>query len=479
MAIVFNHEQYVEKLKEIHGDAVFVVGRYIKTSVKISHQCQHGHFWDSTPNNIISKKRGCPHCAGVLLKSTSVYRSEVQALRKGEVFPVDEYKGARTSILHQCQHGHTWMASPTNILKGRNCPYCSGKGKRSHQDYVKAVELVHGDQITVVGIYTNNRTKIEHRCASGHVFMGLPNTVKVGTGCPYCAGNARKTDEQYKSELYKKHQGRIRSLEAYVSSDTKILHECDHGHQFKAVPISVLTASTGCLKCVGKKLKTTEEYISDLIRVHGDRVACVGEYVNTKTHLRHRCLFQHEWSATPSAILAGSGCPFCAGQRPDDRIRANRNLGKRVRSRIYSEMKRQNFANPYKTRDSVTAYVREVLSGDGIAEDVIKIEKMYKEARAQGLTIDHIIPICFADSSNPKELELVLNIQNLRLLSKPANSQRSRNITKQEFLDQNLFTDWHLEVLLKLSYTRYYFPQIDEWLQYRDTRAYASNSIKN
>src|SRR5207249_9365014 len=39
-----------------------------------------------------------------------------------------------------------------------------------------------------------------------------------------------------------------------------------------------------------------------------------GAYVNSQTRLQYRCAAGHEWSAVPNSILLGRWCPTCANE---------------------------------------------------------------------------------------------------------------------------------------------------------------------
>lgn len=60
------HKQYVEKVKEIHGDDISVLGKYSKTNVKIQHKHSCGHVWSPQPRAIL-QGQSCPKCANKAL----------------------------------------------------------------------------------------------------------------------------------------------------------------------------------------------------------------------------------------------------------------------------------------------------------------------------------------------------------------------------------------------------------------------------
>ena len=63
-------------------------------------------------------------------------------------------------------------------------------------------------------------------------------------------------------------------------------------------------------ECMSKK-KTNEEYIRE-VSIKNPNVEVIGEYINAKTHILHRCKIHNvEWLATPGLILQGCGCGQC------------------------------------------------------------------------------------------------------------------------------------------------------------------------
>ena len=60
--------------------------------------------------------------------------------------------------------------------------------------------------IIVLGEYKNSKTPIEVSCKKcGHVWKVSPNSLLSGNGCPKCSGRMRKTQDQFVLEMKKKH----------------------------------------------------------------------------------------------------------------------------------------------------------------------------------------------------------------------------------------------------------------------------------
>lgn len=63
------------------------------------------------------------------------------------------------------------------------------------------------------------------------------------------------------------------------------------------------------------KKKTHEEYVVEANNINPN-IEVVGQYVNAKTPISHKCLMHDmEWMASPTNILNGKGCPKCANEK--------------------------------------------------------------------------------------------------------------------------------------------------------------------
>ena len=126
--------------------------------------------------------------------------------------------------------------------------------RKTHDDYVKEVSIIN-PEIDVIGVYNGGHTQILHRCKiDGHEWLASPANILRGRGCPMCKR----------------------------------------------------------LSLRNNKIKTHEQYVADVERIHGN-IIVVGQYVGNKVHILHKCMIDgYMWEALPGNILKGSGCPLCA-----------------------------------------------------------------------------------------------------------------------------------------------------------------------
>ena len=124
-------------------------------------------------------------------KTHEEYVAEV-AVKNPEVEVAGRYVGANEKILHKCLKDncrYEWSATPHNILAGKGCPKCAGKMKRTHNEYVEKINLIHNN-IEVVEKYIDNNTPILHRCVLHNFeWSAFPNNVLSGHGCRKCAND--------------------------------------------------------------------------------------------------------------------------------------------------------------------------------------------------------------------------------------------------------------------------------------------------
>jgi hypothetical protein len=167
-------------------------------------------------------------------------------------------------------------------------------------------------------IYVNSSTKHEWRCAQGHTWSAIPNSIARGSWCPQCSGR-RKLGMKEMQEAAAKHGGECLSS-AYVNSRTKLRWRCRLGHEWDAVYNSIFRG-TWCPECGlerRKKASNERKTIEDMQRLATARLgSCVStEYHNMHTKLQWMCEFGHTWWAKPNCIQQGRWCPHCAGVAP-------------------------------------------------------------------------------------------------------------------------------------------------------------------
>lgn len=185
------------------------------------------------------------------------------------------------------------------------------KTKLTPADY-EAFLVKDGRGYVALEPYAGAKTKILHQCpvSEDHQWSARPTNIKEGQGCPYCSPQKiKQTTEQYSEWLNQDRRGYV-ALEPYAGAHKQIKHQCpvSKDHQWSAAPSNIKTG-TGCPHCSGHVPQDYKEFLQQ----DGRGITALEPYVSGHTTIMHQCPVSkdHQWSARPCHIKQGKGCPHC------------------------------------------------------------------------------------------------------------------------------------------------------------------------
>lgn len=248
-------------------------------------------------------------------KTNEQFQHEIYDLVGNEYTFLDSYQGTHTKI--KVKHntcGHIYMVEPASFLQGRRCSYCAGLNKKTNEQFKREVCDLVGDEYTFLDSYINAKTKLRvkhNKC--GNVYKVKPDLFLHGNRCPQCAVNAKKTNEQFKNEVYDLVGNEYTFLDPYVNNHTKLRvkhNKC--GKVYLVTPANFLSGSR-CQQCyIETKRKTNEQFKREVYNLVGNEYTVLGSYHNadTKIKVKHNtCGGVYE--VRPYSFLEGCGCPYC------------------------------------------------------------------------------------------------------------------------------------------------------------------------
>lgn len=163
---------------------------YINNNTKLRWRCAEGHEWEAVPASV---QRGswCPVCKGRLDPVAALIKLQDTARLRGGECLSGHYDGVLKKLRWQCVKGHEWLASPATIRRGSWCPECAKKIKGPKRlglgSCIDAAKKRGGECLSTE--YVNTDTKLRWRCAEGHEWDAIPDSVvRRGTWCPRCKG---------------------------------------------------------------------------------------------------------------------------------------------------------------------------------------------------------------------------------------------------------------------------------------------------
>jgi very-short-patch-repair endonuclease len=248
-----------------------------------------------------------------------------------------EYINNLTEVLIICkQHGEFWQL-PTLHKKGNGCSICgreriSNSHKMKREEFIKKAIKIHGYRYDYSKVeYVSSSSKVIIICGEqGHgEFLSTPNNHLQNHGCRLCANNylsKSKTNglDSFISRAKTIHRDKY-DYSKFIYKNCKsigIIICLIHGDFTQSAESHYL--GCGCPKCSSTKSheqfkKTTEEFIKDAKKKHGDLYDYSKvDYSSTRQLVIIICRIHGEFLQRASSHIKGAGCFVCGIIRTSD-----------------------------------------------------------------------------------------------------------------------------------------------------------------
>jgi hypothetical protein len=307
----------LNELKEIanKNGGFYLSGEYINSESKLLFECQNGHQFQSC-RNYIKAGNWCPFCAG---KGKTINDLQLLASQRGGHCLSTVFLGMNKKHLWECSEGHQWEAIPQNIKSlGRWCPICGRiKCDQSRRKYTikNMQDLAHSrGGICLSTNFESVIKKLTWECSEGHQWEATPHKIHQGRWCPICAkgirGEKRKTHTIHEMKAFA-HQKKGECLSSTFNHvKSKLLWQCDQGHQWEANADNIINGGKWCPICAGNQKKNLQDMQILAEKRGGKCLSTVYQGVNEK--LCWECKEGHQWETIPSVIIRGGWCPECS-----------------------------------------------------------------------------------------------------------------------------------------------------------------------
>ena len=301
---------------------------YVNNSTRLEWECATGHRWSAIPMSV-RKGHWCPLCASKsrgekTVLSDGLERCRSVAARRGGRVLSATYLGSQTHISVECDSGHQWQITPSNLWRGKWCPYCSGNKVMNPLSILSELASDRGGRL-VTDDYLGSNVRHEWECSAGHHWRATPGSIKNGSWCPRCAGFKSKLEWfDLMAKTVTNREGKLLSAMGSFKGPRKpnVLVECSKGHRWRTCCYNLVSEGHWCKRCrlSSSVRKLTLQDMHNLGAKHGGK--CLSEnYVNSSTHLEWECGLGHRWKAKPSNVGSGRWCPVCKGEILSARFR--------------------------------------------------------------------------------------------------------------------------------------------------------------
>lgn len=251
-------EQFIEELKTRNPN-IEVIGDYLGTHTKIKVRCKKHNVTYMAEPNVLLKGSGCRKCLSEKISKRFLRDKEDFAREIEDKYPdielLSDYVNNRTKVkVRSKKCGHEWYRTAGDLLINPNCPICSKKEwaesrKKTNEEFADELKKINPN-ISLLGTYEKRRVKVRVKCNKcNYEWESSPDSLLQGCGCPSCAGNKRKTNEEFVKETETKFPN-LTVLGQYVNAKTKVRIKCNLcGHEFDVTPDVLLHRKKGCPKC--------------------------------------------------------------------------------------------------------------------------------------------------------------------------------------------------------------------------------------
>lgn len=195
--------------------------------------------------------------------------------------------------------------------------------KYTTEEFIERARKVHGDKYDYSKVeYIKSDINVIITCPIHGDFSQAPREHLRGQGCSECSNCKKKTTERFIEEARKVHGDKYDySKVEYVNNHTNVTIICPIHGEFPQTPDKHLHGQ-GCSKCSKKKKKTTEEFIREAKLKHREKYNYSKvNYVNNWTDVDIICPIHGIFPQNPKAHLNGCGCPKCNSSHLENEIR--------------------------------------------------------------------------------------------------------------------------------------------------------------
>lgn len=185
---IISQSEFIRRAKEIHGN-YYSYEKTIYTGYDnyVTITCpKHGDVQQFAGAHL--RGHGCVFCANraPLTKDIFVKMARIIHGDKYDYSKVN-YINARTHVTIICPIHGAFKQTPDNHFRGNGCMQCSGKAKKTTEQFIAEAKAVHGDEYDYSSVeYINASTKVEIKCRKHGIFMQNPDSHLRGSGCPTC-----------------------------------------------------------------------------------------------------------------------------------------------------------------------------------------------------------------------------------------------------------------------------------------------------
>ena len=229
------------------------------------------------------------------------------------------YESATTKGIIICPKHGQFNQTPSKHINGQGCRIC-GIERRGNLRRLTTEEFItrakamseHSKCLYDKVNYQGTDKIVIITCNEHGDFEQTAGQHLSGSSCPKCAGNERKTLDEFiiqaNTHSYTK--------TVYINAHTHIIIICPEHGDFPQTPGHHLSGQ-GCIKCANTYPYTLETYVEKAKQIHADSNYnySLSLYTGVNSPITIICPIHGEFTQSAHSHLNGCGCPSCGRQK--------------------------------------------------------------------------------------------------------------------------------------------------------------------
>ena len=204
--------------------------------------------------------------------------------------------------------------------------------KKTIKEFIEKANFVHGDKYDYSKTeYINDSTRVCIICPKHGEFWKTPSNHLHKTkpqGCPFCTREMlsfkfKKSNDEFIKEAIAKHGNKYNySKVEYINGDTDVCIICpEHGEFWQGAYLHL--SGCGCSKCSKNYQKTTDEWISEAVKMHGNKYDySKSVYTKSSNDICIVCPEHGVFWQNAKHHICGGGCSKCKSSHMENQIRS-------------------------------------------------------------------------------------------------------------------------------------------------------------
>ena len=186
-----------------------------------------------------------------MIKTDEIFIEEVKTVAP-TLSVLEHYRGVKEEMSFRCTKCEgIFISTPDKILRGKKCPYCSGKKALSgfndlltlRPDIAKEWDQLKNGDLHPCDVTSNSTKRVWFICPKGHSYDTSVRLRTHGGGCPYCAGkrvlqgynDLKTTHPEIAMEWHPTKNPDLKPTEVTSGSNKKVWWKCSKcGHEWEA-----------------------------------------------------------------------------------------------------------------------------------------------------------------------------------------------------------------------------------------------------